>query len=66
MSQGLPENAPLTDEVEVGLNAIYNWNYGSEVDQIRSLYANALDRQWIAVRDLDWDAGIDHENRSSD
>jgi hypothetical protein len=61
MSQGLPDRPPATDEVEVGLNAIYNWNYDSEIDQIRTLYANALDRQWIAVRDLDWDSGIDEE-----
>ena len=64
MSRGLPENAPTTDEVEVGLNAVYNWNYDSEIDQLRTLYANALDRQWIALRDLDWETGIDEEKFS--
>ncbi len=61
MSDFLPLHPPQTDHVRVGLNAIYNWNYESEIDSIRSLYANALERQWISVRDLDWDRGIDQE-----
>lgn len=52
---GLPLMPPNTDETEAALTAIYNWNYDSEIDQVRTRYANALDRQWIAVRDLDWD-----------
>ena len=47
LSAGLPEKQPVTETVKVGLNAIYNWNYDSDVDSIRALYANALDRQWI-------------------
>jgi rubrerythrin len=43
------------------MDAIYNWNYEPEIDQLRTLYANALDRQWIAMRDLDWEAEIDEE-----
>jgi hypothetical protein len=43
------------------MEAIYNWNYESEIDQLRTLYANALDRQWNAMRDLDWEAEIDRE-----
>ncbi len=58
---GVPLRPPETDETGAALNAIYNWNYDSEIDQVRTLYANALDRQWIAVRDLDWDQGIDRE-----
>ena len=58
---GLPPKPPNTDETEAALTAIYSWNYDSEIDQVRSLYANALDRQWIAVRDLDWERGIDRE-----
>ncbi len=57
----LPETPPRTDETKAALTAIYNWNYESEIDQLRTLYANALDRQWIAVRDLDWSQGIDRE-----
>jgi rubrerythrin len=56
---GIPIKPPHTDETAAALTAIYNWNYDSEIDQLRSLYANALDRQWISVRDLDWDRGID-------
>ena len=58
---GISIKPPTTDETEAALTAIYNWNYDSEIDQLRSLYANALDRQWIAVRDLDWERGIDRE-----
>ena len=56
---GLSERPATTDETAPALTAIYNWNYGSEIDQVRTLYANALERQWIAVRDLDWERGID-------
>ena len=64
MSAALPDRPPTTDEVEVGLNAVFNWNYSGEVEQLRTLYANALDRQWIAMRDLDWEKGIDRERFS--
>ena len=33
----------------------------SEIDTLRTLYANALERQWIALRDLDWSREIDRE-----
>jgi len=62
---GLPDQPPLTDEVDAGLKAIYSWNYESEIDQVRTLYANALERQWIALRDLDWEQGIDKAAFSS-
>jgi len=61
VGNGLAEKQPQTDHVRVGLDAIYNWNYDSEIDQVRTLYANALERQWIAVRDLDWERGIDRD-----
>jgi hypothetical protein len=51
--------ADVTPPIDCALRAIYNWNYDPEIDQLRSLYANALDRQWIAVRDLDWEREID-------
>jgi hypothetical protein len=50
-----------TAEVGAALTAIYSWNYEPEIDQLRTLYANALERQWIALRDLDWKAGVDRE-----
>ena len=49
------------DEVPAALTALYNWNYDSEIDSLRTLYANALERQWIALRDLDWSREIDRE-----
>jgi hypothetical protein len=58
----LPERPALrTAEVSAALTAIYNWSYQPEIDQLRTLYANALERQWIALRELDWEAGIDRE-----
>ncbi len=58
----LPERHPSRGEgVETALTALYNWNYDGEIDELRTLYANALDRQWIALRDLDWDRDIDRE-----
>jgi hypothetical protein len=50
-----------SDSVGAALTAIYNWNYESEIDELRTLYANALERQWIALRDLDWQGEIDRE-----
>jgi hypothetical protein len=47
------------------MEAIYNWNYEGEIDQLRTLYANALERQWVAMRDLDWEREIDREAFSS-
>ena len=45
--------------VAAALTALYNWNYEPEIDELRTLYANALERQWIAMRDLDWETEID-------
>ena len=50
-----------SDSVQAALEAIYNWNYGSEVEELRSLYAKGLDLQWIAMRDLPWEQEIDRE-----
>ncbi|MFQ5415726.1 MAG: ferritin-like domain-containing protein [Myxococcota bacterium] len=61
---GLPERVPDLDETRVAMDAVYNWNYEPEIDQLRTLYANALDRQWIAVRDLNWEREIDQESFS--
>jgi P-aminobenzoate N-oxygenase AurF len=58
----LPRQQPRdADAVKAALTAVYNWNYEPEIEQLRTLYANGLERQWIGVRDLDWDAGIDRE-----
>ena len=61
-SPNLAERPALrTAEVNAALTAIYSWSYEPEIDQLRTLYANALERQWIALRELDWEAGIDRE-----
>jgi hypothetical protein len=58
----LPPRHPSQGEgVASALTALYNWDYEPEIDQLRTLYANALDRQWIALRDLDWERDIDRE-----
>jgi hypothetical protein len=58
----LPAQHPRDgDAVPAALTALYNWNYASEIDGLRTLYANALERQWIALRDLDWAREIDRE-----
>ena len=60
--ESLPTSHPIqTDGVAAAMNAIYNWDYEPEIDQIRTLYANALERQWIALRDIDWKRGVDKE-----
>jgi hypothetical protein len=58
----LPVAHPREGEgVKAALRAVYNWNYQPEIDQVRNLYANALERQWIALRDLDWSREVDRE-----
>jgi rubrerythrin len=62
VSQPLPERHPVqTDGVRTAFDAVYNWNYDSEIEELRTLYANALERQWISLRDLDWQREIDQE-----
>lgn len=57
----MPTTHPVqTEGVKTAMEAIYNWNYDPEIDQIRNLYAKSLELQWIGMRDLDWDRGIDH------
>ena len=58
----LPLRHPVQSEgVKVAMEAIYNWNYEPEIDVLRNLYAKGLDRQWIGMRDLPWERGIDQE-----
>lgn len=59
----LPDAHPArTEAVRSAFDAVYNWNYEPEIDQLRTLYANALDRQWIAMKDLDWESELDRES----
>jgi hypothetical protein len=62
MMSPLPRFQPREgDELQAALRAVYNWNYGSEVEELRTLYAKSLDLQWIAMRDLDWQRDLDRE-----
>jgi hypothetical protein len=47
------------------MKVVYQWNYDSEVDELRRLYVKAAEAQWIAQRDLDWDKPIDHATLAS-
>jgi hypothetical protein len=62
MADALPRFQPRDgDEVRAALTAVYNWHYGTEVEELRTLYAKSLDLQWIAMRDLEWERDIDRE-----
>lgn len=52
---------PDGDDLATALHAVYNWNYSSEIDELRTLYAKGLDLQWIATKDLPWADGIDRD-----
>ncbi|MGB8682557.1 MAG: ferritin-like domain-containing protein [Candidatus Binatus sp.] len=46
--------------LSTAMKVVYQWNYGSEVEELRSLYVKALEAQWIAERQLDWERPLDH------
>jgi hypothetical protein len=43
------------------MQVIYQWNYDTEVEELRRLYVKAAEAQWVGERDLDWDRPIDLE-----
>jgi para-aminobenzoate N-oxygenase AurF len=47
-------------DLSTAMKVVYQWNYGSEVEELRNLYLKALEAQWIAERQLDWEQPIDH------
>ena len=47
-------------DLSTAMKVVYQWNYGSEVEELRNLYVKALEAQWIAERQLDWERPIDH------
>jgi hypothetical protein len=57
----------LTQEpgLETAMQVIYQWNYDSEVEELRRLYVKAAEAQWVSERDLDWDRPIDLERFAS-
>ncbi|MBI3785870.1 MAG: ferritin-like domain-containing protein [Deltaproteobacteria bacterium] len=48
-------------ELDTAMKVIYQWNYDSEVDELRNLYVKATEAQWISNRDIAWDKPIDME-----
>ena len=46
---------------DTAMKVVYQWNYDSEVDELRNLYVKAAEAQWVAERDIDWDQAIDLE-----
>jgi P-aminobenzoate N-oxygenase AurF len=62
MAEGLSARPKMHgDVVRTALDAVYNFDYKGELDALRSLYARGLELQWIAMRDLPWEQGIDQE-----
>jgi hypothetical protein len=58
----LPERHPVqTEGVKTAMEALYNWNYEPEIDELRNLYAKSLELQWIGMKDLAWEQGLDRE-----
>ena len=51
------------DGVGAALEVIYDWNYegARDLDPLRTLYAKALDSQWIAMKRLDWSGEVDRD-----
>jgi hypothetical protein len=49
------------DRVRAALDAVYNWSYDSELEELRSLYAKGLSLQWIAAEELPWEQELDRE-----
>jgi hypothetical protein len=60
MMQLLPQAPPSDDHVvATTLRALYDWDYGSEAEPLRALYAKGVELQWNAMKSLPWDEGID-------
>jgi hypothetical protein len=59
-----PGAAGADPGVRCALDALYNWNYSPEVEELRALYDKALAGQWIAGRDIDWERSIDRQGLS--
>jgi hypothetical protein len=58
LSADVPEHG---DVVHAALDAVYNWSYDSEIEELRSLYLKGLNLQWIAEQELPWEQEIDRE-----
>ena len=62
MSQPISAAPPVNgDRVRASLDAVYNWSYDSELEELRALYLKGLNLQWIASQELPWEQEIDRE-----
>ncbi len=56
--QGLREQI----DVAVPLELHWQWNYGSEVEELRALYEKGKVGQWNAETDIDWEAPLSKDD----
>ena len=61
MSEFTLQTPTQDPELDTAMKVVFQWNYDSEVDELRRLYVKAAEAQWISGRDLDWDRPIDQE-----
>jgi len=52
-------------DLATAMKVVYQWNYDSEVEELRRLYVKAAEAQWISERDLNWNEPIDHKTLAS-
>ena len=50
------------DALATSMKVIFQWNYDTELEELRRLYLMATEQQWIAHRDLPWDMTIDQDS----
>jgi len=46
-------------DMETAMKVVYQWNYGSELEELRRLYVKGAQQQWVSERDIDWEQPID-------
>src|SRR5262249_5812249 len=59
MSDFMLDTPTQEPDLASAMKVVYQWNYGSEVEERRRLYVKAAEAQWVAERDIDWDLPID-------
>jgi rubrerythrin len=46
-------------DMQTAMKVVYQWNYRSDIEELRRLYVKATEQQWLADRELNWSAPID-------
>jgi len=44
---------------QTAMEVVFQWNYDTELEELRNLYVKAAEAQWISERDIRWDQPID-------